>query len=717
MSRIENLKERMVNSDHKIARQALPKEWSTADMDCSITLRKAYAIKMMLDKMPVYIGDEELIVGTRTLYTKRDNSEDNSNMDLVALPTYLKEEEIKKYAIQYPGSSKGHYTAGYEKLLGVGIQGVINEAKNSMEQHSLQRKKDYLASIILVYEGLSNLINRYGKYAEDLAKEEKNSQRKGELLKISQVCKHIAYLAPLDLYEAAQLFWFSHLSLLIENYMFMNYGRIDQFLYPFYKGSEPKEAQQLIECLLLKMYDGVDLFDGHIGTYSAQHNITLGGITKEGEDGVNHLTYAILEAIEKIRLPEPQISIRLHSKNPESFLHKCTQLSVAGLNCIAYYNDDVFLKSMIKAGIKEKDANDYGFDLCQDITIPGRGDFFTSGTSDLTLLLLEAMKQGQEVKSFDEFMIVYKKVIAKDIKETIAKYNKEEEEINSWNEGEDIPIEGQVAQVITSPLPLTSALFEGCIETGTDLASIGCRIKDRGYMVMNPVIAINSLASINQFVFKEKRYTIKEILEACENNYEGQEILGQRLASGPKWGNDDDTVDLPGVEILEFACDEVLKHRTANGARHLAGIHQPHPVAYGRQIGATPQGRRSGEPIPVSLSPENGTMKNGPTAAFQSAAKINPMKNQWNNCVMLQYFDSVFNDQKGNEIMSHLIKSYFAMNGTQHQPNVVNVKDLRAAQQNPDQYKNLIVRLWGVSAHFIDLPKQIQEEFIMRYEG
>lgn len=193
--------------------------------------------------------------------------------------------------------------------------------------------------------------------------------------------------------------------------------------------------------------------------------------------------------------------------------------------------------------------------------------------------------------------------------------------------------------------------------------------------------------------------------------------LRQWLWNAPKWCNDDDYVDDEARKILEFACREILKYRTPGGGRHLAGIHQPHPVFAGRLIPATPEGRKAGTPIPVTLSPENGTLKYGPTAALKSAAKIDSELYQWNNCVMLQYVGSTLEGESGAETFTDLLKSYFRIGGVQHQPNVVDVSDLRAAQKTPEKYKDLIIRMWGVSAHFVNLPLDVQEEFISRYEG
>ena len=184
----------------------------------------------------------------------------------------------------------------------------------------------------------------------------------------------------------------------------------------------------------------------------------------------------------------------------------------------------------------------------------------------------------------------------------------------------------------------------------------------------------------------------------------------------PKWGNDDPFVDDIAKDVLEHGLKECQKHKTYLSGQILGGIHQPHPVTTGEKLMATPQGRKAGAPVAVTLTPESGTMLNGPTAVLASAAKIDPMLVQWNYCVMVNYFASAFQGNGGSEVFKRLLRGYFASGGLQHQPNVTDAAQLRRAQAEPQNYKDLIVRLWGVSAHFVDLPAELQDEMIARFE-
>lgn len=727
MTRTEFLRKNARDHAHKAARVAMPESFSAVDYPGTIAERKAHAMELLFDSMPLYIGEQELIVGSRTMYRHRNEFLDTSDMNIECLPHYVSEADTKEFdGFNGESLSKSHYVPDFSRILRLGIDGIVETAKEHMAAQPSELKKGWLNSVVISYEAISRWILRYAAYAKELAEGEAHPTRRAELERIAEVCSHIAHKPPRDFYEAAQLFWFSSLSTIVENFRWVCYGRVDQVLYPYYSTLPEEEVSQLTDCLLIKMYDGADLRMEYFGEHSGQLNITLGGVTPEGADAVNGLTYMFLDALDRVRLPEPEVACRIHSLNPPEFLERCAALSVDGVNNIAYYNDDQFIGSMIGVGIAPEAARDYGFDLCQDINIPGKSDFSLAGFVDFAPTILNTMRRVDDSCTFEEFVAEYRKVIAEGIAAAMETYNLKEKAVREYVAGNHDFLREQVkagklswydAYCLMSPLPITSALYDNCLESGTDVTWFGCPIADRGFLVFNPVVGINSLAALRKRVFEEKRYTVSEVLDACDHNFEGQEKMRQMLWSAPKWSNDDDFVDLPAKELLEFACDEILKYRTPTGARHLAGIHQPHPVATGWGIPATPEGRKAGTPVPVTLSPENGTMLSGPTAALASAAKVDYMRYQWNFCVMLQYFASAFQANEGPKLFADMLRSYFAMGGGQHQPNVVNVEDLKDAQVHPEQYRDLIIRMWGVSAHFVDMTKEVQDEFIARFEN
>ena len=269
-----------------------------------------------------------------------------------------------------------------------------------------------------------------------------------------------------------------------------------------------------------------------------------------------------------------------------------------------------------------------------------------------------------------------------------------------------------------APLPFISGLYHGTTEKALDMTFEPYPVKENGLWFSACVEAINSLAAIKKVVYDEKRYTLDEIYRACESDFkcENGEIIRAELWNCPKWGNDDDYIDSIAKDLLEFCLTECHKHRNLYGRRFLAGLHQPHPVTSGRNLPATPEGRSAYSPLAVSMTPESGTVKKGATAVLRSAAKLDPSLIHWTHCIMVNYYSSIFDGENGKENFKAMLKSYFDMGGLQHQPNITNVEDLKKARNEPEKYRDLIVRLWGVSAYFVDLPRELQDEMIARFQ-
>ena len=728
MTRTEFLREQTITSKNKTGRRVIPKDWSTAKLECSLPERKALGLKMMLENMPLFIGEKELIVGTRTLYGGVEGNEDNhdvSEYKLFAYPSYVNEKDTQHFGFNEEFMNKTHATPDYAIILELGIGGIIANARKKLKQKDLSQDNiDFLNSVIIAYEGLSILIKRYRDYAKKLAQVENNLNRKKELLKIITVCENISLKPPCGFYEAVQLFWFAQLTTIIESIQFINYGRVDVFLNPYLGNMDRENAQQIIDCVLLKMYDQVDIHESYLSDYAAQLNITIGGVLRNGEDAVNEVTYMFIEGIKEVALPEPEVSIRVNSKNPLEFLERCCKLSVKGYNYFAYYNDDLFIESMVKAGVSIEDARDYSFDLCQDMTFAGKGDLYVAGATSIAFELMNFLEKSIDYTTFEELLNSFKEHLKQNIYNNINAYLEVEKAFSEYKRGNKKYYFDRVktkvirpnlqGKSLMSPLPFLSGLYHNCIESATDFTLDGYLLQHKGYIIGCPTEGINSLAAIKKMVFDDEKYNLKEVYKACKVDYEGYQVMCQELWNVPKWGNDEDYVDLIGKEVIEFCCKEIIKFDTYSGGKFLAGVHQPHPVATGEQLCATPEGRRNKAPVAVTLTPESGTMKNGPTATLKSASKIDPDVCQWNFCVMINYYASNFEGNDGHKIFMNLLKSYFNRGGLQHQPNVLNPEQLRDAQVNPEKYKDLTVRLWGVSAHFIDLPKELQEEVINR---
>lgn len=726
-TRTEFLRQNALQKVHTKARVFLDRSISMADMDASLPERKGYSLKYVFEHMPVYIGEQELIVGSRTMYLEKPGSKNNKSDvgHYNVMPLYMSEKDAAYFGAWGQCATKGHYTCDYGILLKKGIGGIITEAEENSRKQTIAHRRDWLKSVVIAYTGLSNLIFRYAKTAEEQAAYAAG-ERAQELTRIAEVCRRIATEPAYDFWSAVQLFWFGHLAATVENFQFMNYGRVDQFLYPYLAGTPEQEAQQLIECVLIKMYDQVDLCgETPLGTLEAQHNITIGGKSPDGNDAVNRLSKLFVSAIERVHLPEPEVSVRLHAGIDEAFVQGMCDLSAKGYNYIAYYNDDLFIPNLIRKGVKPEWAYDYSFDLCQDMCVAGKSNWFYIGCAGIIVAVMKALERTADTSSYEEFLADTKQILREMIQEDITRYNRWLEAVRRYNDGDEMfyiqqAKEGKIPFLYveegpTSPLPIASGMYLGCVEQGIDLAMHGQVDQHAGYFISDIVTGVNAVAALKKVVFEEKLYTISQVRDACKTNFSGNEVMRQRLFHAPKWGNDDEYVDSIGVEIIEDGLREISRHTLCTGESVLAGIHQPHPVFRGNELDATPEGRFKGMPIPVTLTPENGTAWKGPTAAFRSAAKIDHTLVDWNNCLMLQYSDKAFAGEDGGRLFRQLLQSFFAMGGMQHQANVLNAEDLKAAQAHPEKYQDLTVRLWGVSARFVDLEKTHQDEVIARY--
>lgn len=310
--------------------------------------------------------------------------------------------------------------------------------------------------------------------------------------------------------------------------------------------------------------------------------------------------------------------------------------------------------------------------------------------------LLNTLDEIDDQVTFDQLIESYKAKIAK------ATQNAAEWYIKSL----DAPL--------ISPLPFLSGTLEDCIGKGLDITKGGVTYRDKGMFVMSPVNAVNSLSAIKKVVFDDGFASLADVKNACKNNYEGYDLLRQRLLSAPKWGNDDDNVDNLAKDIFEFSCREILKYRIDDEARFLSGIHQPHHVSTGAGMGATPDGRKHGDPIPVTLSPSNGTERKGPTAIIKSVTKIDPMLCQWNSALTINFHPSSVSGEDGLKKFEMLLRSFLDLGGIQLQTNILNAEILQIAQNEPERYRDLVIRVWGFSAYFINLSRQYQDEIISR---
>ena len=727
--RIAFLREETLSGRNKAARCAMP-AYDVSREPGGIPVRKALAFQTICENSPVYIGPGELIVGTRTFFNFQKNWDgtiDWSCAPLTAYPNFVGDDDIARFGGDFSGVNSQHYTPALGILLENGIGGITEKARQRKEDPALQpRHLEFLDSVILAYTGLGRLVSRYADHAEELAQKAACPEEKVRLAGIAECCRHISSQKPRNFREAVQLLWFGHLGTILESGFFINYGRLDVILQPYLGDMPHAEAEELLACLLLKMYDQADIEDhSYLTRHEGQLVVTLGGVLPNGENAVKEVTMLFLNAIGRTRLPEPEFNLRVSAVNPPEYLEKASELTISGCNFLSYYNDDTIIPALVSAGLAPEDARCYGFDLCQDLNIPGKSDFYCASGVSLAFELMDFLQNNPEFHSFDELMGSFKDHLVRAHQADFARNNRPQENLMLYRDGKYAEYFDNIRNGAEGswdgrhpmcPLPYLSGMFHGTIENAADMIYESYPIKHRGALVGTAVEGINSLAAIRKVVFDDKLYTLEEVVQACREDYqgEGQEVMRSFLWNAPKWGNDDPYVDLIAKDIVEFCLRDFGRYTSVTGGRLLSGVHQPHPVPTGQGLMATPDGRRKGKPVAVTMTPASGTMRRGATAALKSASVFDPMLLQWNYCVMVNYYASIFAGPKGKDIFRNLLTSYFARGGVQHQPNVLDAADLRRAQAEPEKYKDLVVRLWGVSAHFVDLPRELQDEMIAR---
>lgn len=511
------LREQTLTGANKCRRAPLPPEWSVAEEPVSLPERKALGLKKIFECMPVFIGERERIVGTRTFYRAQEGNEagtDFFSYHLNAGIPYVTTKEVELFGEDQSYCNKTHYTPDYSILLEKGVGGILKEVEEKEKESGLSRRqREFLSSVRISYTGLQQLILRYAREAEALSEAAQGEERK-RLQEICNVCSHIAEGKPRSFYEAVQLLWFGHLGAIIESFEFINYGRLDVILAPFLGSTPRQEALQLLECLLLKMYDQVDITESYLNKYAAQLVVTLGGVHPDGTNAVSEVTMLFLEAVDSVRLPEPEFNLRINRLNPPEFLEKAAELTVSGCNFISYYNDDRWIENLIKAGIRPEDARDYGFDLCQDITIPGKADFYTTGGLSLAESLMDFLKANREFPSFEALLSGWKKVLQCQIRSMTESFNRAQAHVFLYRDGKEEAYFEQIrdkkapadwcGRSPMSPLPYLSALYHGTIEQAEDLIYESYPVKAKGMMFGTATEAVNSLAAIKKVVYEKK---------------------------------------------------------------------------------------------------------------------------------------------------------------------------------------------------------------------
>ena len=628
----------------------------------------------------------------------------------------------------------GH-TVGSEKIYKKGFLDYKNdiiEARNNLDflnDKEAFDKKSQLNAMEICCDAIIILGERYAAYARELAAKETDETRKAELLQIAENCDVVPAHAPKTFWQAIQMYWFVHLGVTTELNPWDAYspGRFDQHLNPFYiKDTEEgilddEKALELLECLWVKFNNqpappkvGVTLKES--GTYTDFANFNTGGITPEGENGVNDVSYLILDCMDEMKLLQPSSNVQISKKTPQKFLKRACEISRKGWGQPAFYNTEAIIQELLNAGKTIEDARRGGTSGCVETGAFGNEAYILTGYFNLPKIL--------ELTLYNGYDIVSKKQIglplgyAKDFKsyeELFDAYKKQIEYLV------DIKIEGSnVIEKIYAeymPAPFLSVITNDCISKGKDYNAGGARYNTNYLQGVGIGTITDSLAAIKYNVFDEKKFTMEELIEAMEHNFEGYDMIANLVRNRtPKYGNDDDYADDIMKDVFNFYQKTVTGRPNMKGGTYRINmLPTTCHVYFGEVMNASPNGRLAQKPVSEGISPEKGADTNGPTAVIKSCSKMDHLRTG-GTLLNQKFTPSVVKGEEGLDNMANLVRSYFNMDGHHIQFNVIDRETLIQAQKHPDEYKDLIVRVAGYSDHFRNLSKALQDEIIERTE-
>lgn len=626
----------------------------------------------------------------------------------------------------------GEVTPDYEDiLLPKGYQKIKEEALAKIEELDIAipeniEKIEFYKSQVIICDGIMTFAKRYSDLAYEMAQKETNEKRKAELIKIGDVCKKVPAYPPESFYEAIQFIWFVQVGgIICENPLSLNPGRFDQYMYPYYEkdikeGKLDKDgALELIEALWIKYSEWVWTISentaGYFAGYNQFQNLTVGGRKRDGSDATNDLTYLCLQATKDVKTHQPGLSVRIHPGAPDDFVMAVCDLVAAGTGFPAIHNDACGTQMMLQNGLTPEDARDWNNCGCVVPHFRKVGEWTATVNINFVAALEYAINQGKARMTGEQMGLEEKPITQftsyEEVEEAFYKQFK--------NLIRHSVIGSTIAQQVHTevvPRPYLSVCVDGCFEKGKDLSKGGAKYN------VGPVltgiglgVVANCLAVIKKLVFEDKVTTLEELDKALNANWEGYEELRKLALSVPKYGNDNDYVDHIAVEVSNFYYHEVKKYKdifSSPFTTAFMGISNYIPT--GRIIGATPDGRYKGQPITEGVSPYAGTDTETPLAAMKSAAKIQHDFHSGGTLLNLRFSHDLVSTPRGLRNLASTIQSYFALGAFHVQFNTVSNEILKKAQEHPEQYKDLLVRVAGYSTQFVNLSKEMQDAIMAR---
>lgn len=770
--RISILKEKMMNEPRYVSiEQALiiTKTYKeNEDKPCII--KRALSLKNALSNLNIAVEPEELIVGNRTMGVRHgvvfpESGSSWIDREFETIPTRpqdkfnVREEDIKTFRevikpyfqgksledvirqrygkeieeiakvvkINQKDHAQGHICPDCRTWLKYGPEGLKQKAIKKMKNKS-KEQQDFYNSIIIVMEGVQKFMMRYHDLLVEKADNETNKENKANMLEVARICKKLSMNPPSSFHEAVQSIWFLFVVLHMEsNASSFSPGRMDEFLYPFYKKDiesgkiDKQKALEIIECLWLKFNQIVYLRNSNSAKYFAGFpigfNIVIGGQDKDGKDFSNDLSFLFLKAQEHLGLPQPNLSVRLHKNTNEALLKEAIKVVSKGSGMPQFFNDEAIISSMMDLGISQEDARDYAVVGCVEITTQGNNlgwsdaaMFNLNKALELTLnngkCLLTGKKIGPDFGNLTDYETF------EDLEEAFAK------NITYFMDKMILACEQvEKAHMDILPSPFLSSVINNCIEKGMDVTRGGANYNFSGIQMIQIANLADSLAAIKLLVYEEKRISKEELLKALQNNFQGYEIVRAVLLNrAPKYGNDIPYVDELGAKWARFFREKLSHYTNYRGGKYHTGMYTVSAhVPMGENVGASPDGRYAKAPLADGgMSPVYGRDISGPTAVLKSVSKLDNDLTTNGGLLNMKFLPEFFKTESNIDKFAKFLRTFVDLEVPHIQFNVVRKEDLIAAQKEPEKYRSLTVRVAGYTAYFTELAGELQNEIIAR---
>lgn len=636
-------------------------------------------------------------------------------------------EIAKVVKINQKDHAQGHICPNCEKWLKKGPAGIKAEAEKYLETASGD-KKDFYESVIIVMEGVQQFIMRYCSFLLEKAETEKDKIKKENMILTAENCKNISSRPAENFHEAVQSLWFLFVVLHMEsNASSFSPGRMDSFLYPYYKKDIEKgiltneKALEIIECLWLKFNEIVYMRNSHSAKYFAGFpigfNIAVGGQNEKGEDFVNELSFLFLKAQEHLGLPQPNLSVRLHKGTKDKILKEAIKVVAKGSGMPQFFNDEAVIPAMEELGISEKDARNYAIVGCVELTTQGNNlgwsdaaMFNLNKILELTLNGGKCLLTGEQLSENFGDLTTYK---------TFEELEKSfEKHLNIFMDKMVLACEKvEEAHINLLPSPFLSSVIDNCIEEGKDVTQGGAKYNFSGIQMIQVANLADSLWAVKKLVFDEKKISKEELLSALRDNFKGHEITRAVILNrAEKYGNDIDEVDMMGVKWAEYFKKRLENFRNYRGGLYHTGMYTVSAhVPMGENLGASPDGRLAEEPLADGgMSPVYGRDIKGPTAVLKSVSKIDKKLTSNGGLLNMKFLPEFFRTEKGIDKFANMMRGFVDLEIPHIQFNVVRKEDLIAAKKNPENYRGLTIRVAGYTAYFTELSEKLQDEIIAR---